>query len=998
MTWWHYLLLVNFYLVLFFGFYALLLRRETFFQLNRVYLVAASLLSFIIPVIEADWVKNLFITQEVQHTIYNMPVAIPVIFAPAVNTGITLGKLLNIVYISVTLFLIGRLAWQLFVLKKAIEKPSPSAAYTFFKKISLGENVAQSKIIHDHEKVHAGQWHSVDVMIIETVMIINWFNPVVYLYRFAIKYIHEFIADNHVIQAGTDKADYAMLLLTQSFDVSNHSLVNQFYNHSLLKQRIQMLQKNKSHRVALAKYGLSAPLFILMMIFSSATINNSKAVAAITAKTQNALALPATEVIESIANNAQIPADNLMEEPKAIVELPFGLYDVEPVELPADMAPVDNSPIFSQVGRQPEFPGGLAAFTNFIGNTVIYPSTDRENGVSGKVVVSFIVERDGSLSNFKAARGPSDEIKAEAIRALKLSPKWLPGIQNDMPVRVSYTVPIAFMLEADDEQPEFPGGMQSFGKFLGNNIKYPIADRNARVQGKVFLTFVVEIDGTLADIKAVRSPSQTMADEAIRVLSKSPKWKPGTQKGKPVRATITVPVNFSLDYDDGSIIKPDNTPNAAAAGSLLANEVVIRGYVKRNANADDNVVFSQVEGQPSFPGGLAAFGKFLGDHIKYPKADRDAGRQGKVIVTFITERDGTLSEIKAVRGPSQAMMDETIRVLQLSPKWQPGYQNGYPVRVFYTVPIAFGLEEDKRPAGTWILPGSTSAEVTGSATAPDVAIRGYINKAPEVLYVVDGVVTDYASIAEVGKVGAGDTPLGKLKQEDIVGMEILRDGTALYGDRGKNGVILVTTKNGPKDANELARIKAIREGALAKLRSDLKPKATESNLKPVTKIRINGKTISPTTDPVSVVDGKIVGSRIIDGKRLTAMSFIPRENIKSMVVLSKEQAIKKYGYKFESGVNEIITYNGIDAKAAKPVTKVRINSKTATPTNPLYVVDGKIVNVDVKNGKRVSPLTKIPQANILRMEILHDEDAIKKYGAAGKNGVIIVTTKNAGKK
>ncbi|MFD2148468.1 M56 family metallopeptidase [Mucilaginibacter antarcticus] len=243
MTWWHYLLLVNFYLVLFFGFYVLFLRRETFFQLNRVYLVAAALLSFIIPVIEADWVKSLFITQEVQHTIYNMPVGIPIIFAPAVESGITLGQVLNVVYISVTLFLLIRLAWQLIVLKKAIEKPTPSAAYTFFKKISLGENMIHSKVINDHEQVHANQWHSIDVMIIETVMIINWFNPVVYLYRFAIKYIHEFIADSHVINAGTDKADYAMLLLTQSFDVQSHNLVNQFYNHSLLKKRIMMLQK-----------------------------------------------------------------------------------------------------------------------------------------------------------------------------------------------------------------------------------------------------------------------------------------------------------------------------------------------------------------------------------------------------------------------------------------------------------------------------------------------------------------------------------------------------------------------------------------------------------------------------------------------------------------------------------------------------------------------------------------------------------------------------------
>ncbi len=251
MTWWHYLLLVNFYLVIFFGFYVLLLRRETFFQLNRVYLVAASLLSFLIPLIQANWVRQLFITRQVQQTIYNVPADMVYNFTitATADRSITLGEIFNAIYIIITLFLVIRLGWQLLVLKKAIEKPSPSAAYSFFKKISLGDNVSQSSVIARHEQVHASQWHSVDVMIIEMVMIINWFNPIVYLYRFAIKYIHEFIADRQVIQAGTDKVDYAMLLLSQTFGVENHNLVTPFYNHSLLKKRIMMLQKNKSQRI-----------------------------------------------------------------------------------------------------------------------------------------------------------------------------------------------------------------------------------------------------------------------------------------------------------------------------------------------------------------------------------------------------------------------------------------------------------------------------------------------------------------------------------------------------------------------------------------------------------------------------------------------------------------------------------------------------------------------------------------------------------------------------
>src|SRR5207302_7439961 len=130
--------------------------------------------------------------------------------------------------------------------------------------------------------------------IIEAILIVNWFNPVVYLYRFAIKHIHEFIADRQAIKAGTDKTDYALLLLSQTFNAPAHRLVNPFFNKSLLKQRILMLQKNKSHHVALIKYGLTAPLFVLMLILSSATVNNSKTIRLLNKKAEWVFLTPAS--------------------------------------------------------------------------------------------------------------------------------------------------------------------------------------------------------------------------------------------------------------------------------------------------------------------------------------------------------------------------------------------------------------------------------------------------------------------------------------------------------------------------------------------------------------------------------------------------------------------------------------------------------------------------------------------------------------------------------
>ena len=97
-----------------------------------------------------------------------------------------------------------------------------------------------------------------------------------------------------------------------------------------------------------------------------------------------------------------------------------------------------------------------------------------------------------------------------------------------------------------DKSPEFPGGRDAFGTYLGKNVKYPTVDRENNVQGKVFVSFVVETDGKLTDVQAVRGPSETLKAEAVRVLASSPTWKPGSQNGKKVRVQYTVPVNFVI--------------------------------------------------------------------------------------------------------------------------------------------------------------------------------------------------------------------------------------------------------------------------------------------------------------------------------------------------------------------------------------------------------------------------------------------------------------------
>jgi TonB family protein len=486
-------------------------------------------------------------------------------FAPIKDSPITIGEMLIALYITGAVILALRLVWHLMILRRMINKPTLSA-YSFFKKIKLTGDIPGRDIIIRHEEVHAQQWHSADVLIIEAVMIVNWFNPVVYLYRFAIKHIHEFIADRQALKAGTNKADYALLLLSQTFNSPMHHLVNPFFNHSLLKQRIMMLQKSNSQRIKLAKYCLSAPLFVLMLILSSATIYNSKAVKVINNKAEEVFLQPATSVIPD-------------EEPevvqrKAVLEIikPNGTKVnardyILPRSTNSNVRTIDtipnNSPVFTMVEQAPSFPGGDKAFSQFLNKNIRYPQEARKNNIQGRVVATFIVEPDGELTNIKVVRGIGSGANEESVRVLKMSPKWEPGVQNGRKVRVQYTVPIQFALAPEvnkqvaeenqkqiftavEQAPSFLGGDVEFQNYVVKNVRYPAKARENKTQGRVIVTFVVEPDGSLTNARVVRGIGDGADEEALRVIKASPKWKPGIQNGRKVRVQYSVPIQFSL--------------------------------------------------------------------------------------------------------------------------------------------------------------------------------------------------------------------------------------------------------------------------------------------------------------------------------------------------------------------------------------------------------------------------------------------------------------------
>jgi hypothetical protein len=271
-----YLLQVNFYLLAFYAFYRLVLSKETFFTQNRFYLIGTALLSFGIPVLQSDWVKDWFAPKQVQQVVQQFNSEAYELFLKAQPEieQINIGEVLSWVYFTVVGILVIRLAYRLTRAYNWVKNPQGEIqACSFFGYIAVDDNLEGREAIMVHEQVHAQQLHSADILFFELNTIINWFNPIAYLFQNEIRKIHEYIADEAASETLSKKSEYALLLFHENFGVKPQKLTNSFFNQSILKQRIMMLQKNKSKKVTLLKYGLIAPLFLGMLVLSSAFVS-----------------------------------------------------------------------------------------------------------------------------------------------------------------------------------------------------------------------------------------------------------------------------------------------------------------------------------------------------------------------------------------------------------------------------------------------------------------------------------------------------------------------------------------------------------------------------------------------------------------------------------------------------------------------------------------------------------------------------------------------------
>jgi len=222
---------------------------------------------------------------------------------------------------------------------------------------------------------------------------------------------------------------------------------------------------------------------------------------------------------------------------------------------------------YTVVEQMPEYEGGVVALNKFIGSNVKYPADAIEKGITGTVMVKFIVTKAGDIKDATVIRGISESQDKEAIRVVNSMPKWIPGKQKGIPVDVFYVLPIRYVLEAGgikskpnttspaqgdgpftvvEQMPEFEGGQSALSKYISDNLKYPKDASEKGIQGMVVVRFIVTKTGDIKDATVIRGISESQDKEALRVVNSMPKWKPGKQKGVPVDVWYTIPFRFVL--------------------------------------------------------------------------------------------------------------------------------------------------------------------------------------------------------------------------------------------------------------------------------------------------------------------------------------------------------------------------------------------------------------------------------------------------------------------
>ena len=476
-----YLIKINVALMLLYGFYRLTVSRDTFFGLRRLTLWLIYAVVLMVPALNLEyWVRDtptmVSMANVYADTFY------PVVVVKAQASGITwMDMLLGIYWVGVAVLSL-RLVWQLFSIirlvvisrKQEVEGitvhllKGDGSPFSFFRWVFMYPSTLEGRQLHEvmvHECTHVSGLHSLDTLFSELFSIACWFNPFAWLMKQEVRMNLEYLADESVLSDGNARKSYQYHLLGLAYRQPNEStkIANNF-NLLPLKKRIKMMNKRRTSEIGKAKYFLFAPLAgVLLMVSNIESVAREigeqiPEVAEVQQKAEQALN---TDV--AVANPMAKDAVEMMnpaeaEEMEADKAAEAALIAVEQAKQAAEEK-VKTKPQTDTTKKKnswdcipetmPYFPGGNVLMLKYLADNIKYPASAVKAKKQGRVIVGFIVQKDGSITHAKIVRSIDPELDAEALRVVKGMPKWTPGTQLGKPVSVKYALPVKFSLQKD---------------------------------------------------------------------------------------------------------------------------------------------------------------------------------------------------------------------------------------------------------------------------------------------------------------------------------------------------------------------------------------------------------------------------------------------------------------------------------------------------------------------------------------------------------------------
>ena len=429
-----YLLKANVILALLYAFYRLFFYRDTFFNYRRATLLCILVVSALAPLPWMQlWMGSLPPVQAVGT--FTTEVLLPefVVTPKTGSTGITLLQVAAWIYGIGVCLLMGRIGIQLGAIARLTRRcpqmelngmavralPKGEAPFSFFRRIFVcptDHTPEELDEILAHEQTHARQIHSLDVVMAELACAFCWFNPFAWLWKREIRQNLEYLADQSVLAEGHDRRTYQYHLLGLAYHKAAATIYNNF-NVLPLKKRIRMMNKQRSKSIGQLKYLLFVPVAALL---AAACAGNQKQDTAEGGAMEEVVAVgyAVDSVEKQPAANMDVTAENLIQ-----------------------------GEVYDMVEVAPQFPGGSKELMSWLGQNLRYPVKAQEAGKQGRVVLQFVITKEGKVADIKVMRGVSPELDEEAVRVVKAMPAWTPGKQDGQAVNVRYTLPVTFRLQ-----------------------------------------------------------------------------------------------------------------------------------------------------------------------------------------------------------------------------------------------------------------------------------------------------------------------------------------------------------------------------------------------------------------------------------------------------------------------------------------------------------------------------------------------------------------------